>query len=993
VALGTPYVVGSAAFASGTTSTVVSVSHASTLGDAITVCCSTGSNTVTPSAVTDSKSNTYTQLSTASSSNSMDSYVFQALNATALTTSDTITVTWNSTSNGKNVVAIGCSGVATSSAFDVTATNQGSGTALTASTGTLASTSELAVAVAAFGNAGTSITWASGWTQRATVHAGSALYTSVATQAETSTAAVTAAATLGASASWSDIIITLKAAAAGGAITITPTSLPSGTVGTSYAQQLSASGGQSPYTWAVSAGSLPTGLSLSAGSSGGGNTSILHVAANGGPDGTSGQSFTDYQTAQTTIGPLTGIKLFVSGDLPSDWTQAVWSTGISVQQVVTTYPNVVPILAWNGPGGTSPSSAATITAFCNSIPTGVSVGFDWQQEPENPSSAISAAQFVSGFQQTANAIHALKRTNTDPTSASPGLFTITSSAWGQYGPTGDAISGNYLPGPSYVDIYAIDIYQHELGGSFNGATTWSTGGLSNSAFFQNWLGLVQKFGQPLAITEYGIDNTVSNAMRAQRLQDDYSYLKAAFNGGAASPYPLFMWLYWWHNMATSNTQYKFTDTTAVNTWKGIAAGSASSGGSSTGGLISGTPSTTAGSPFSFTVQATDSASVSGTQAESITVSVASALTVTTTSPLPGATTGSAYTTTLTASGGTAPYTWSLQSGTLPAGLAISGQTITGTPTTPGTSSFVLKVTDNVAATATLSASLTVLSTLAITTTGLPGATAGTAYTATVVATGGVFPYTFAITSGALPAGLVLDTDGSVTGTAGTITGTPTGGSSSFTVTATDTAGATASAQLAITVTGISGGGTVGRRKFGGGISDFTITASGSSITLAPSATVIFFNALTAGAQYTDLTGTAGNAITSVTSDANGEIPEFYGPVGIWKMAADGNGGAGPRRWMTASDMGDQVSGLVSQVTSLVPVTGSAGTVTLNGTTPVTVFTSAITTSSLVFLTVQAAGGTPGIPSVSGRTAGISFSVVSASASDTSTLAWSIQEPA
>jgi hypothetical protein len=162
---------------------------------------------------------------------------------------------------------------------------------------------------------------------------------------------------------------------------------------------------------------------------------------------------------------------------------------------------------------------------------------------------------------------------------------------------------------------------------------------------------------------------------------------------------------------------------------------------------------------------------------------------------------------------------------------------------------------------------------------------------------------------------------------------------------------------------------------------------------SPSITVTFWDSLVGGNQIVDLTDASGNSISSVTTDAFGEFPEFYGPVGVWRMAADANGGNGPRRWVTASDMGDQVSGLVSQVTSLVPVTGSAGTVTLNGTTPVTVFTSAITTSSLVFLTVQAAGGTPGIPSVSGRTAGISFSVVSASGSDTSTLAWSIQEPA
>ena len=57
---------------------------------------------------------------------------------------------------------------------------------------------------------------------------------------------------------------------------------------------------------------------------------------------------------------------------------------------------------------------------------------------------------------------------------------------------------------------------------------------------------------------------------------------------------------------------------------------------------------------------------------------------------------------------------------------------------------------------------------------------GIPYNATVTAIGGVGPYTFAVTTGVLPAGLALSS-------AGAITGTPTtAGNSSFTITATDT---------------------------------------------------------------------------------------------------------------------------------------------------------------------------------------------------------------
>ena len=40
-------------------------------------------------------------------------------------------------------------------------------------------------------------------------------------------------------------------------VTITTTTLPSGTVGVSYSQALATTGGKAPYTWSVSAGALP----------------------------------------------------------------------------------------------------------------------------------------------------------------------------------------------------------------------------------------------------------------------------------------------------------------------------------------------------------------------------------------------------------------------------------------------------------------------------------------------------------------------------------------------------------------------------------------------------------------------------------------------------------------------------------------------------------------------------------------------------------------
>lgn len=70
-----------------------------------------------------------------------------------------------------------------------------------------------------------------------------------------------------------------------------------------------------------------------------------------------------------------------------------------------------------------------------------------------------------------------------------------------------------------------------------------------------------------------------------------------------------------------------------------------------------------------------------------------------------------------------------------------------------------------------------------------------------------------------------------------------------------------------------------------------------------------------------------------------------------------------------------------------------GTATLNGTTAVTVTTSAVTATSRILLTINTPGGTPASAYVFTRTAGTSFQIKSTGASDTSTVAWFIVEPA
>ncbi len=103
---------------------------------------------------------------------------------------------------------------------------------------------------------------------------------------------------------------------------------------------------------------------------------------------------------------------------------------------------------------------------------------------------------------------------------------------------------------------------------------------------------------------------------------------------------------------------------------------------------------------------------------------------------------------------------------------------------------------------------------------LPGATFGAAYTTSLAGIGGITPYTWAISQGALPTGLTLSS------TSGAITGTPTStGIASFTVTLTDSGGPALTATAAFTIT------TVTAVAFQGQVVSGTSSVIGATIQL------------------------------------------------------------------------------------------------------------------------------------------------------------------
>jgi hypothetical protein len=214
---------------------------------------------------------------------------------------------------------------------------------------------------------------------------------------------------------------------------------------------------------------------------------------------------------------------------------------------------------------------------------------------------------------------------------------------------------------------------------------------------------------------------------------------------------------------------------------------------SSGGVLSGTPSTVATS--GFTAQVT-SGSASATQAFSVTIVVASVptLSITTTSLAEG-TVGTTYNQTLQATGGTGTFSWSVVSGSLPTGLALSPVgALSGTPSSAGAFNFTVQATSGTqAATQALTVTVTAaVSPLSITTASLSGGTVGTSYTVTLQATGGTGSYTWSVASGTLPAGFVLSSAGVLSGTA------TSAATSNFTVQVTS-GGAIATQALSVTM--------------------------------------------------------------------------------------------------------------------------------------------------------------------------------------------------
>lgn len=138
--------------------------------------------------------------------------------------------------------------------------------------------------------------------------------------------------------------------------------------------------------------------------------------------------------------------------------------------------------------------------------------------------------------------------------------------------------------------------------------------------------------------------------------------------------------------------------------------------------------------------------------------------------------GRSFSTTFSVTGGAAPYTYDLFSGDLPQGLTLSpGGVLSGTPTTEGENYFVLRATDSSGCTGRRLFRLVVYAacgTITITPASLPAGYVDAQYGVSLMAQGGRGNYTYVVSSGSLPPGIILGSSGGLGGiptTAGTYT--------------------------------------------------------------------------------------------------------------------------------------------------------------------------------------------------------------------------------
>ncbi len=334
---------------------------------------------------------------------------------------------------------------------------------------------------------------------------------------------------------------------------------------------------------------------------------------------------------------------------------------------------------------------------------------------------------------------------------------------------------------------------------------------------------------------------------------------------------------------------------------------------SSGGQISGAP-TSAGA-YSFTVNAEQSGFTGGSGTFVINVSQGASTISVTPAELPEAKVGMPYHAVLQASGGTPPYGYQVIGGPswlITTGAGTEAGTLSGTPDATGHFALTVYVVDSAGGDATVMTSLDVVEAGPLTVVGMiPAAVTSKPYQADVV-TGGAQPYTLEVTGGSVPSGLTLD------GATGHLSGVPAeAGSFSFEVSVVDTAGASASGRVDVTVGDFQGLSISSKMitVFVNADVDAPLVAVGG---VAPYSWQLLGGALPDGLAFDaaagKLTGKTGKvAMTSATfvvTDAEGSMAEQEVQISVRVYRAPSTGGGSRRGGCTCAGLPARGSSLL-----------------------------------------------------------------------------------
>ncbi|MBI4889841.1 MAG: putative Ig domain-containing protein [Acidobacteria bacterium] len=578
----------------------------------------------------------------------------------------------------------------------------------------------------------------------------------------------------------------------GAALVITtPTQLPAGTVGVQYAQTLAATGGTAPYVWTIASGSVPTGLSLSASgalagtpTTGGNYSFVVRVTDSAG--------LSTVQTFNLTVG--TGLAITTPPQLPN----AV--PGVAYSQTLTAVGGTAPY-TWSFVGGSIPGGLTlSTTGILSGTPTAAG-SFSFQVRVTD----ATAANTTQTFNLNVGTGLTITTTSPLPSGVVNQAYNLTFSAAGGTLPYVWTLAGGTVPAGLSFSANGVLSGQPTTQGSF--FFTVRVTDATSASVLQNYsltvaTGLAITTTSPLPNGSVGV--AYSQTLQATGGVAPYiwSLTSGTFpagltiaNNGAISGTPVQAGNYSFGVRVLDNTGASVNATFALTIGAGISITTpslpngamgvaysqtlAASGGTTpyiwslsagtlppglalaNSGLLSGTP--TVVGQYTFNIRVTDATAANSEKTFTITVNPGIA--IITPSPLPNGAFGLVYFQTLLASGGVAPYTWSVSAGTLPPGLSLATNgTLSGTPTAGGVYNFTARVTDNVGTSATQNYQLTVSAGITINTTSpLPDASVGSNYSLTFGASGGSAPYTWTVFSGSLPPGLSLSTTGTLTG--------------------------------------------------------------------------------------------------------------------------------------------------------------------------------------------------------------------------------------